>query len=42
MSTTKKKPTYSRTVKRSEHIAKTLLVLGLGVLIALIVNGIVR
>ena len=36
MSATKSKPTYSRVIKRSETIAKTLLVLGLALLIALV------
>ena len=30
---------YTRVIKRSETIAKTLLALGLALLIALIVNG---
>jgi len=42
MPTTKNKPTHSHIIKRSEHIAKTLIVLGLALLLALIVNGIVR
>lgn len=33
------KPTYSRVVKRSETIAKTLLVLGLALLLAVICNA---
>lgn len=32
---------YKRVIKRSETIAKTLLVLGLALLIALIVNGLI-
>jgi hypothetical protein len=33
------KPTYSRVIKRSETIAKTLLVLGLALLVAALCNA---
>ena len=38
----KPKPTYSHVVKQSAHIARTLLILGLALLLALIINGIIR
>ena len=41
MSHLSKKARLERTIKRSETIAKTLLILGLALLVAAVINGLI-